>query len=147
MDIAKAKAGTPGRQARKRIGRGIGSGHGKTSTRGHKGQKARSSPTVKPLMEGGQRPLFRRLPKRGFNNTRFKAQYVVINVADLNRFDAGMKVDVDALKKAGLVSGRDVQVKILGTGEIEKALTVIASKFSESAARKITSAGGSIEVA
>ena len=147
MDIAKAKAGTPGRQARKRVGRGIGSGHGKTSTRGHKGQKARSSPTVKPLMEGGQRPLFRRLPKRGFNNKRFTVKYLAVNVSDLNVFEQGARVDVAVLKGAGLVTGKEVMVKILGNGEIDRALTVVASKFSQSAAAKIQAAGGTVEVA
>jgi large subunit ribosomal protein L15 len=146
MDIAKAKSGVKGRHARKRVGRGIGSGHGKTSGKGHKGQKARSSPTVKLMGEGGQRPLFRRLPKRGFNN-KFRTEYQVVNVGDLNCFDAGTKVDFDVLYKAKLIRGRIDRVKILGNGEIDRALTVTAAKFSESAVKKITAAGGSTEVA
>jgi len=147
MDIAQAKSGPRGRHAIKRIGRGIGSGHGKTSGRGHKGQKARSSVSVKPLAEGGQRPLFRRLPKRGFNNTRFRTEYVVVNVGDLARFDAGSRVDVEALRKAGLVRGKNASVKLLGGGEIDRALTVAVSKASASAAKKVAAAGGSVEVA
>jgi large subunit ribosomal protein L15 len=146
MDIGNAKSGVKGRHARKRIGRGIGSGHGKTSGKGHKGQKARSSPTVKLMGEGGQRPLFRRLPKRGFNN-KFRTEYQVVNVGDLNCFDAGTKVDFDVLYKAKLIRGRIDRVKILGNGEIDRALTVTAAKFSESAVKKITAAGGSTEVA
>lgn len=146
MDIAQAKSGVKGRHARKRVGRGIGSGHGKTSGKGHKGQKARSSPTVKVLAEGGQRPLFRRLPKRGFNN-KFRTEYQVVNVGDLKCFEAGTKVDFAALYGAKLIRDRIAKVKILGTGEIDRALTVVAAKFSESASKKITDAGGSIEVA
>ena len=144
MDIASAKAGVSGRNAPKRVGRGSGSGHGKTSGRGHKGQKARTSVSVKVLAEGGQRPLFRRLPKRGFNNTRFRVEYQVVNVSDLNRFDAGERVDSDALRMAGLVS-RKGSVKILGNGVLEKALTVVAARFSKSASEKIAAAGGSTE--
>lgn len=146
MNIAQAKAGVAGRHSKKRVGRGNGSGHGKTSGRGHKGQKSRSSVSVKPLSEGGQRPLFRRLPKRGFNNARFAAEYQVVNVGDLNRFEAGTKVDLACLKKAGLARERGKAVKILGNGEIDRALTVTASKFSESAVKKITAAGGTAEV-
>lgn len=146
MDIATAKSGVVGRHARKRVGRGTGSGHGKTSGKGHKGQKARSSPTVKILMEGGQRPLFRRLPKRGFNNAIFKAVYQVVNVGDLARFEAGSRVDADALFKARLAREHGIAIKVLGTGEIDRPLTVVAAAFSQSAAKKITDAGGSVEV-
>ncbi len=146
MDIAKAKEGVVGRHPKKRVGRGPGSGHGKTSGRGHKGQNARSSPSGKVLAEGGQRPLFRRLPKRGFNNARFTKAYQVINVSDLARFDAGARVDFDALYGAGLVRERGVKVKVLGNGEIDRALTVVAAKFSASAEKKITDAGGTVEV-
>ncbi len=146
MDIAKAVQGRAGRHAKKRVGRGIGTGHGKTSGRGHKGQKARSSVSVKTLAEGGQRPLFRRLPKRGFNNARFTVKFVVVNVSDLARFDAGSRVDVEALVKAGLVRGKNAKVKVLGGGEIDRAVTVAASRFSESAAKKIQAAGGTVEV-
>ena len=132
---------------RKRVGRGTGSGHGKTSGRGHKGQKARTSVSVKILAEGGQRPLFRRLPKRGFNNTRFRTVYQVVNVGDLNVFEAGGKVDVAAMRGAGLVRASGSNVKVLGGGELQKALTVVASRFSRSASEKIQKAGGSVEVA
>jgi large subunit ribosomal protein L15 len=147
MDIAKAKANPRGRHAKKRIGRGIGSGHGKTSGRGHKGQKARTSVSVKTLAEGGQRPLFRRLPKRGFNNNRFKTVYQVVNVSDLAIFEAGARVDAEALRKVRLVRGSSNNVKVLGGGEIDRALTVVASGFSKSAAEKIQKAGGAVEVA
>ena len=146
MDIATAKSGVAGRHARKRVGRGTGSGHGKTSGKGHKGQKARSSPSGKTLAEGGQRPLFRRLPKRGFNNANFKAVYQVVNVGDLTCFDAGSKVDVEAFFNAKLARERLTPVKVLGTGEIDRPLTVVAAAFSKSAAKKITDAGGTVEV-
>jgi len=146
MDIAEAKSGVAGRRPRKRVGRGTGSGHGKTSGRGHKGQKSRTSVSVKPLAEGGQRPLFRRLPKRGFNNTRFAREYQVVNVGDLNRFEAGSRVDFETLRKTGLARQRSKNVKILGSGEIDRALCVVAAKFSASAAKKITDAGGTVEV-
>ena len=133
-------------KARKRIGRGEGSGHGKTSGRGHKGQRSRSGSTIKPLSEGGQRPLFRRIPKRGFNNARFKKVYAIVNIVDLNRFEAGARVDAEALYDAKLVRTRRKAVKILGRGEIEHALTVVAAAFSESAKEKIAKAGGSVEV-
>jgi len=145
MDIASAKAGVSGRSSRKRIGRGTGSGHGKTSGRGHKGQKARSSVSVKVLAEGGQRPLFRRLPKRGFNNARFRTAYQVVNVSDLTRFEADSRVDAEALRKAGLIS-RTGPVKILANGDLDRALTVVANGFSKSASEKIQKAGGSVEV-
>jgi len=147
MDIAKAIARPCGRHAKKRVGRGTGSGHGKTSGRGHKGQKARTSVSVKILAVGGQRPLFRRLPKRGFNNTRFRTVYQVVNVGDLNVFEAGGKVDVAAMRGAGLVRASGSNVKVLGGGELQKALTVVASRFSRSASEKIQKAGGSVEVA
>lgn len=147
MDIAKAKANPRGRHAKKRVGRGTGSGHGKTSGRGHKGQKARTSVSVKTLAEGGQRPLFRRLPKRGFNNNRFRTVYQVVNVSDLAVFEAGSRVDVEAMRKARLVRGSGDAVKVLGGGEIDRALTVVASGFSKSAAEKIQKAGGAVEVA
>jgi len=147
MDIAKAIQGYSGRHAKKRIGRGTGSGHGKTSGKGHKGQNARSSVSVKVLAEGGQRPLFRRLPKRGFNNTRFRITYQVVNVGDLNVFDAGSRVDAQALRGVGLVRGNADNVKILGGGDLEKSLVVVAARFSVSASDKIVKAGGSVEVA
>ncbi|NTV51262.1 MAG: 50S ribosomal protein L15 [Desulfobulbaceae bacterium] len=129
---------------RKRIGRGPGSGHGKTATRGHKGFKARSGGGVKVGFEGGQMPLQRRIPKRGFNNP-FRQEYGVVNVSALERFESGTRVDRVALIEAGLVSKNFLLVKILGDGELSKSLTVTVDKMSESARRKIEAAGGKIE--
>jgi len=129
----------------KRVGRGIGSGHGKTSTRGHKGQKARSGGGVRPGFEGGQMPLQRRLPKRGFNNI-FKKEYAVVNVKDLNIFEDGMEVTVELLKEAGLVNKVKDGVKLLGDGELEKKLTVKVNKVSRQAEEKVTARGGKVEV-
>lgn len=128
-----------------RVGRGTGSGCGKTSGRGHKGQKARSGGGVKPGFEGGQMPLQRRVPKRGFNNI-FALQYVSVNVETLNRFEEGSVVDADAISKAGIVKNTRDGVKILGKGELTKKLTVIATAFSASAREKIEAAGGKAEV-
>lgn len=129
----------------KRVGRGIGSGHGKTSTRGHKGQKARSGGGMRPGFEGGQMPLQRRLPKRGFTNI-FKKYYAVVNVGDLERFEEGTVVTPELLIEAGLVNKIKDGVKILGNGELTKKLTVQAHKFSQQAEEKITARGGQIEV-
>ena len=130
----------------KRVGRGTGSGHGKTAGRGSKGQLSRSGGGKAPGFEGGQTPIYRRLPKRGFNN-KFKVEYAVVNVGDLERvFESGDKVDGEALREKGLVRGYDVRVKVLGDGEMTKSLTVHAHKFSESAVSKIKAAGGSAEV-
>ncbi len=129
---------------RKRIGRGPGSGHGKTATRGHKGFKARSGGGVKVGFEGGQMPLQRRIPKRGFNNP-FRQEYGVVNVSALEKFEAGARIDRLALVEAGLVSKSYSLVKVLGDGELSKPLTVIVDKLSESARRKIEAAGGKIE--
>ena len=129
----------------KRLGRGSSSGTGKTSGKGHKGQNARSGGGVRPGFEGGQTPLFMRLPKRGFTNHNAK-EYAIINVEDLNKFENGAVVDVAALKESGIVkNGRD-GVKILGNGELTKKLTVKANAFSASAKEKIEAAGGSVEV-
>lgn len=129
---------------RKRIGRGIGSGHGKTATKGHKGQKARSGGSVKPGFEGGQMPLQRRLPKRGFRPL-VRAEYVVINLGQLDVFEAGSVVDRDAMDAKGLLKKSALPVKVLANGELTRALSVKADKFSKSAAEKIVSAGGSFE--
>lgn len=130
----------------KRVGRGTGSGHGKTAGRGSKGQLSRSGGGKGPGFEGGQTPIYRRLPKRGFNN-KFKVEYAVVNVGDLERvFESGDEVNGEALKEKGLVKGYGVCVKVLGDGEITKSLTVHAHKFSESAVSKIRAAGGSAEV-
>ena len=128
-----------------RVGRGIGSGNGKTSGKGHKGQKARSGGGVRPGFEGGQMPLVRRIPKRGFTNI-FAKPLAQVNVKDLNRFDDGAVVDAEALKKAGLVKKAPYGVKILAEGELSKKLTVKASAFSEAAKQKIEAAGGTTEV-
>jgi large subunit ribosomal protein L15 len=129
----------------KRIGRGIGSGTGKTSGKGHKGQNARSGGGVRPGFEGGQMPLYRRLPKRGFKNI-FAKQYVSINVEQLERFDNGTEVTAELLKETGVISKTLDGVKVLGRGELTKNLTVKAAKFSASAAEKIEKAGGKAEV-
>ena len=133
------------RFTRKRVGRGIGSGTGKTSGKGHKGQNARSGGGVRPGFEGGQMPLYRRLPKRGFTNI-FAKQYVTINVCDLERFDNGTEVTQELLKETGVVSKTLDGIKILGRGELTKNLTVKVAKFSASAAEKIEKAGGKAEV-
>jgi large subunit ribosomal protein L15 len=129
----------------KRVGRGIGSGHGKTSTRGHKGQKARSGGSIRPGFEGGQMPLQRRIPKRGFTNI-FKKEWSIVNVKDLNIFDDGTVVTVAILKQAGLIRKSDIPVKLLGDGEVEKQLTVQVHKASQQAEDKISAKGGKIEV-
>ncbi len=129
-----------------RKGRGAGTGNGKTAGRGHKGQKARSGGGVRPGFEGGQTPLYRRIPKRGFNNKRFADKYAEVNVCALNVFEDGAVVDAEALINAGLVKKTFDGVKVLGTGEISKKLTVKAVKFTESAAKKIEEAGGKAEV-
>lgn len=127
------------------MGRGIGSGHGKTSTRGHKGQKARSGGSIRPGFEGGQMPLQRRLPKRGFNNI-FKKEYAIVNVKDLNCFEDGTVVTIDLLREAGLVKKIPAGVKLLGDGDLEKKLTVQVHKCSRQAEEKITAKGGKFEV-
>ncbi len=132
------------RKQRKRIGRGPGSGHGKTASRGHKGYKARSGSSIKPGFEGGQMPLQRRLPKRGFTNI-FRKEYAIVNLQDLSGFEAGSKIDKAALVEAGLVKKSAELVKILGNGEISNALTVAVNKVSKSAQQKIEAAGGKIE--
>ncbi len=132
---------------RKRLGQGEATGHGKTSGRGGKGQTARSGSSIRIGFEGGQMPLIRRIPKRGFNNVRFATQYIAVNVGDLNRFDDGARVDEAALRATGLANGRATGVKILGDGELTKKLTVSVSAFSASARTKIEAKGGTCEVA
>ncbi|HSL93626.1 MAG TPA: 50S ribosomal protein L15 [Bacillota bacterium] len=146
MKLHNLKPADGSRSERKRVGRGIGSGVGKTSGRGHKGQGSRSGGGVRPGFEGGQMPLQRRLPKRGFNNETFKTYYALVQVQDLEVFEAGSVVDLKALQSVGLVKKSLDGVKILGTGELSKALTVQATKFSQSALDKITAAGGKAEV-
>jgi large subunit ribosomal protein L15 len=130
---------------RKRIGRGVGSGSGKTSGRGHKGQNARSGGGVRPGYEGGQMPIHRRLPKRGFKNP-FKKIFAIINVQDLSRFTAETLVDEVALVKSGLVKGDRDGIKLLGKGDVQIPLTLRINKISEGARQKIEAAGGKIEV-
>ena len=133
------------RRPRKRIGRGVGSGNGKTAGRGTKGHNSRSGGGVRPGFEGGQMPLHRRLPKRGFTNI-FKKKIVVINIRDLGRFESGSIVDEAALVRIGLVKGRRDGIKLLGKGEISVPLTVKVNDASKSAREKILAAGGNIEV-
>ena len=130
----------------KRVGRGTGSGHGKTSTRGHKGQKARSGGGVRLGFEGGQMPLQRRIPKRGFNNSVFKKRYAIVNVEDLNIFLDGAEVTAELLQAAGLINKLYDGLKILGNGELEKTISVKTNKISQQAEDKITARGGRVEV-
>jgi len=131
---------------RKRIGRGPGSGNGKTAGKGHKGQNARSGGGVRPGFEGGQLPLYRRLSKRGFNNYNFRTTYATVNISDLEKFAEGTVVDKELLIKEGLVKKELDGIKILGNGELTKKLTVKANKFSETAKQKIENVGGVVEV-
>ena len=131
---------------RKRVGRGPGSGNGKTSGKGHKGQNARSGGGVRPGFEGGQLPLFRRLSKGGFNNYEFRTVYSTVNVSDLNRFEDGTVVDLALLKEVGLIKKELDGVKVLGNGDLTKKLTVKASSFSKTAKEKIENIGGKTEV-
>ncbi len=131
---------------KKRVGHGPGSGLGKTSGRGQKGQKARSGGSINPVFEGGQLPLYRRLPKRGFSNARFKIRYAVINLADLNKFEDGTVVTPTLLKDAGIIKKGLDGIKVLGNGKLEKKITIQASKFSTSALKKIKEAGSKAEV-
>ena len=130
----------------RRVGRGIGSGRGKTAGRGHKGQKARSGGKIRPGFEGGQMPLQRRLPKRGFTNAPFKREMAEINVQALNRFEDGTEVTPELLREHGILRGRWDGVKVLGGGRLERRLTVRAHAFSRSAVEKIEAAGGRAEV-
>ncbi|WP_300461964.1 50S ribosomal protein L15 [Desulfobacula sp.] len=132
------------RKNRKKVGRGPGSGMGKTSTRGHKGLKSRSGGSVRPGFEGGQMPIYRRLPKRGFFNI-FKTNNAVLNVSDLDRFEDGATIDIDALRTAGMVKGRLDGVKLLGQGETTKKFSLKNILVSKTAKEKIESAGGTIE--
>lgn len=146
MNIQSLKPAENSRFSQKRLGRGIGSGLGKTSGKGHKGQNARSGGGVRVGFEGGQMPLMRKLPRRGFNNANFKKQYSIVNLAVLNKFDENSVVDSNALIEKGILSKvEEYGVKILGNGKLEKALTIKANKFSESAVKKIKKAGGTIE--
>ena len=144
MKLHELKPVEGARHSKKRVGRGTGSGLGQTSTRGHKGQNARSGGGVRPAFEGGQTPLFKRIPKRGFTNINRK-EYEVVNLEALNCFDEGAKVTPEKLIKAGLIK-EGKNIKVLGNGKLEKNLTVSAHKFSKSAEKGIVEAGGKIEV-
>lgn len=137
----------PGAKHRcKRLGQGESSGHGKTSGRGGKGQTARSGSSIRIGFEGGQMPLIRRIPKRGFNNARHATVYLPVNLESLNQFEDGARVDAAILRKAGLANGKSAGIKILGVGELTRKLTVAAEAFSASAKAKIEAKGGSCEV-
>ena len=145
MDLSHLQPAPGAMKKRKRVGRGPGSGLGKTAGRGHKGSGARAGGNIPPGYEGGQMPLSRRLPKRGFHNP-FRQEYAVINLGSLERFEAGSVVDLDVFRQTGLVGGRKGKVKILAKGELTKALTVRAHAFSAQAREKITALGGTAEV-
>ena len=145
MKLHELKPAEGSRKVRNRVGRGIGSGNGKTSGKGHKGQNARSGGGVRPGFEGGQNPLFRRLPKRGFTNINRK-EYAIVNLDALNRFEDGAEVTPALLLETGVVSNEKSGIKILGNGTVNVKLTVKAHKFSASAKEAIENAGGSIEV-
>ncbi len=137
----------PEAKAKKRVGRGPGSGMGKTSTRGQKGQKSRSGASIPAWFQGGQTPLYRRIPKRGFSNARFRTEFATINLSDLNKyFNDGDVVTPELLKEKGIIKQQLCGVKVLGNGELEKKITVRANRFSSSAVTKIESAGGKAEV-
>jgi len=146
MKLHELKPTVGATKKRKRVGRGVGSTLGKTAGRGENGQNARSGGGVRPGFEGGQLPLFRRIPKRGFSNARFGTTYAVVNIDDLNKFKDGTKVNPALLKEEGIVKKQLDGIKVLGTGKLDKKLTVIAHKFSSSAKEKIEAAGGKIEV-
>jgi large subunit ribosomal protein L15 len=145
MNLSELRPASGSKRERTRVGRGLGSGLGKTSGRGHKGQNARSGGGVRPGFEGGQKTLYQRLPKRGFKNI-FRTEYAEINVEDLNRFDSGTVVTPELLLESGVLKKLRAGVKLLGNGEMEKALTVQVHKASQSAVDKVTAAGGKVEV-
>jgi large subunit ribosomal protein L15 len=144
MNLSNLKAPRKANENKKRVGRGMGSGMGKTSTRGHKGQGSRSGSSLMRGFEGGQMPLHRRLPKRGFTNI-FKTEYEIVNLERLAGIDE-KEITLDVLRKAGVVNGKNALVKVLGHGDLSKAVTVHAHKFSKSAQEKIEKAGGKVQV-
>ena len=146
MKLNELKVTEGSKKLRNRVGRGTSSGNGKTSGKGHKGQKARSGYSRKAGFEGGQLPLYRRLPKRGFSNAKFKVEYAVVNLSDLNKFDEGTVVTPELLKETGIVKNQLSGIKVLGNGSLEKKLTVKANKFSMTAKEKIERADGKVEV-
>ncbi|KHE90766.1 MAG: 50S ribosomal protein L15 [Candidatus Scalindua rubra] len=141
MNLIDAKKTFQKVKKRKRVGRGAGSGHGKTSCKGFKGQKSRSGGNLRTIFEGGQMPLFRRIPKRGFNNP-FKKKYTILNIKDFESFDSGTRVDLQELKDSGLIKNTKCDLKVLGEGVLTKSLTIAAHKFSGVAIAKIKDAGG-----
>lgn len=145
MKLNELKATEGSRRNRKRVGRGTSSGYGKTSGRGQKGQLARSGGKTRLGFEGGQMPLYRRMPKRGFNNINRK-EYAIINLNDLNKFEAGSEVTIDSLKEAGIVKKELAGVKLLANGKLDVKLTVKINKVSESAKKAVETAGGTVEV-
>ena len=145
MKLHELRSPSGANKRTKRVGRGTGSGHGKTSTRGHKGQKARSGGGVRPGFEGGQMPLQRRIPKRGFNNV-FKTRYAIVNVKDLNVFSDGTEVTPELLKQRGIIKSLRDEVKVLGDGVLERQLILKVHKVSQKAAEKVTALGGRVEV-
>jgi large subunit ribosomal protein L15 len=145
LSINTLKPAPGANRKNKRVGRGIGSGHGKTSARGYKGQLSRAGASMRPGFEGGQMPLHRRLPKRGFHNI-FRKEYLAINLEKLAGFEAGAKVDPEILKNCGIIHNFQDGLKILGVGELQHAIHVRAHKFSKSAAEKIQKVGGTVEV-
>jgi large subunit ribosomal protein L15 len=145
MKLHELKPAEGSRKRRKRIGRGVGSGHGTTAGRGTKGQNARSGGGIRPGYEGGQMPIHRRLPKRGFTNI-FKTEYAIVNVGDLTRFESGAVVDAAALIASGLVKGRYDGIKLLANGDLSTSLTVQVDRVSRAAREKIEAAGGTVEL-
>jgi large subunit ribosomal protein L15 len=146
MKLHNLRVNENSKSTKSRVGRGSSSGSGKTSGRGHNGQKSRSGYSRKPGFEGGQLPLFKRIPKRGFSNYEFKTEYAVINLSDLNKFEENMEITPELLKDGGYIKNQLSGIKILGNGNLEKKLTIKAHKFSKSAKEKIEAAGGKIEV-
>lgn len=147
MRLHNIKPNIGAKHRKKRVGRGESSGYGKTSGRGGKGQSARSGSSIRPTFEGGQMPLFRRIPKRGFNNARFATTYLVVNLDSLNRFVDGERVDAELLRKTGIATGYSSGgVKILGSGKLSRKLTVVANAFSDAARKQIEALGGVCEV-
>ncbi|MDR2426078.1 MAG: 50S ribosomal protein L15 [Endomicrobium sp.] len=146
MGLNNLKPAKGSKHRKKIVGRGLGSGMGRTATRGSKGQKSRSGDGSKKIgFEGGQMPILRRIPKRGFNNNMFRKEYEIVNIDKLNKFEAGAEITGDKLKEAGMIA-KSKPVKILGIGELHKSLTVKAAAFSKSAAEKIKTAGGKAEI-
>ncbi len=146
MKLNEIKTNPGSTHRRKIVGRGPGSGNGKTAGRGEKGQKARSGASIKPWFEGGQNPLYKRIPRRGFNNARFTTRYAVVNVEDLNIFEDNTTVTPELLREKGLVKKELNGIKILGSGELTKKLVVKANVFTNTAIAKIESNGGKVEV-